>query len=76
MMFSTRAATSPPGAAWRHFVGGHKSVLAGCKPTPLFKRRVSSYTVIEAMPGETKAQLSTRECTYLLTYLDTHILCY
>ena len=62
--FLRLAATSPPGVAPGHFVGG----LAGCKPPRLFKRRASSFAVTGAMPGGTMGRLSTTECTDLPTF--------
>ena len=38
----TPAAISPPSVAWGRFVGGHQSVLAGCKSPLIFKRGASS----------------------------------
>ena len=52
----TLAAISPPGVAWRRFVGGQQSGLAGCKPPPLFTRGASSCS--------SQGRLSTTECTY------------
>ena len=63
----TPAAISPPGVARGRFFGGQQSVLAGCKPPPLFTRGTLFLFITGATPGGTKGRLPTTECTYLPT---------